>query len=70
MDNRDAYKNIFNNSGDSYFYEKYRECRNLVNHAVRRAKIDDYNRNINNKLQNIKAFHRNLKSYDIVAYKK
>ena len=66
MDNRDAYKNIFNNSGDSYFYEKYRECRNLVNHAVRRAKIDDYNRNINNKLQNIKAFHRNLKSYDIV----
>ena len=66
MDNRDAYKNIFNISGDVYFYEKYRECRNIVNHAVRRAKFEDYNRNINSKLQNMKVFHNNLKSYNIV----
>ena len=66
MDSRDLYKKYFNETNDPYFYEKFKELKNKVTHSIRRAKIADFNANINSKLQNIKLFHSNLKSYNIV----
>ena len=66
MDERDAYKNHFNVTKDPFFYEKFKELRNVVNHTVRRAKIADFDKNINSKLRNIKVFHAQLKAYNVV----
>ena len=66
MDSRDIYKKIFNQTNDSYFYDKFKELKNRVTHLIRKAKIADFNANINNKLKNIKSFHSNLKSYNII----
>ena len=66
MDSRDLYKKYFNETNDPYFYDKFKELKNKVTHSIRKAKIADFNANINSKLQNIKLFHSNLKSYNIV----
>ena len=66
MDERDAYKNHFNVTKDPFFYEKFKELRNVVNHTVRRAKTADFDKNINSKLRNIKVFHAQLKAYNVV----
>ena len=66
MDKRDLYKSQFNSTNDVSFFEKFRELKNSINHSIRRAKIADINANINSKLRNIKLFHANLKSYNVV----
>ena len=66
MDSRDIYKKLFNQTNDTFFYDKFKELKNRVTHLIRKAKIADFNANINNKLKNIKSFHSNLKAYNIV----
>ena len=66
MDSRDLYKKYFSHTNDIYYLNKYKELKNIVNHAIRRAKIADFNAKINSKLKNIKQFHLNLKSLNVV----
>ena len=42
--------------------------KNIITHAIRRAKIADFNSKINSKLKNIKKFHTNLKALNVVNH--
>ena len=44
--------------------------RNEVNHKIRRAKIEDFNSTINNKIKESKNFHLALKNHNVVSSKK
>ena len=83
MDLRDKYKNKWNevkksnfqnNQADSQndilFYTKFKELKNKVNHLIRKAKINDFNVRINDKLKDSKKFHFNLKEFNVVTSKK
>ena len=70
MDNRDKYKNLFNRFKDSYFWDRYKELRNDVNHRIRRAKIKEFNEKVNDKIMDSKKFHSALKQYNVVSDKK
>ena len=66
IDKRDLNKIYFNETGDIFFHNKFKELKNTVTHAIRKAKVADFNANINNKLRNVKQFHANLKTYNVV----
>ena len=66
MDSRDLFKKYFNLTNDIYYFNKFKEMKNIVTHAIRRAKIADFNSKINSKLRNIKQFHTNLKALNVV----
>ena len=79
MDLRDKYKdkwnkikkhNVRNNIIDSpsqiFFHTRFKELRNQVNHAMRKAKYADFNKKINDKLSDSKNFHSNLKNLNVV----
>ena len=66
MDSRDLYKKYFSQTNDIYYFNKYKELKNIVNHAIRKAKVADFNSKINSKLKNIKQFHSNLKNLNVV----
>ena len=70
MDKRDLYKNMFNRYKDDFFFDRYKELRNEVNHKIRRAKIDDFNSTINNKIRESRDFHSALKQHNVVSSKK
>ena len=70
MDNRDKYKNLYNTHKDDYFLNRFKECKNDVNHKIRRAKIAEFNESVNDKIQNSKSFHAALKKYNVVSSKK
>ena len=82
MDLRDKYRNKWNeikrnksrlninhNSHDLFFYNRYKELKNTVNHAIRKAKINDFNNKINNKIGDSKKFHFELKKFNVVSSK-
>ena len=83
MDLRDRYKNQWNfilrnnkiagrsNSvSDCLFFNRFKEIKNQLNHLIRKAKINDFNIKINDKLKDSKAFHSELKKYNVVSSKK
>ena len=83
MDLRDKYKskwnqikrlNLINNSidspNDAFYYTRFKELKNLVNHQIRKAKYTDFNTKINKKLSDSKNFHFNLKEFNVVSSKK
>ena len=83
MDLRDRYKNKWNeikkcnislnlndSSNDTYYFNRFKELKNQVNHLIRKAKIIDFNNKINNKISDGKQFHFNAKEFNIVEGKK
>ena len=54
MDTRDKYKNMFNRYKDQFFYDRYKELRNEVNHKIRRIKMAEFNKTINDKVKDSK----------------
>jgi hypothetical protein len=70
MDTRDKYKNFFNRFKDDYFFDRYKELRNEVNHKIRRAKIAEFNDSINSKINDSRNFHKALKKHNVVSSKK
>ena len=66
MGDRDTLKNTFNINKDLRTYEKYKILRNKVNHAIRQAKIDTFNNEINSKLKFAKEYHNALKRHNVV----
>ena len=83
MDLRDKYKNKWNEikkknllnnivdkPQDIFYYNKFKELKNKVNHLIRKAKYKDFNSKINQKLSDSKKFHYNLKEFDVVNSKK
>ena len=83
MDLRDKYKskwneikrsNILNKVTDSpndkFFYTRFKELKNKVNHLIRQAKYKEFNSKINEKLSDSKKFHFNLKDFNVVNSKK
>ena len=78
MDNRDRYKNKFNeqklNSEKeeklSETYNIYQGLRNKVTHMIRASKIKTFNEQINEKIKNPKSFHSALKNDSIVDNKR
>ena len=52
-----------------FFYNRFKELKNQVNHRIRNAKYNDFNKKINEKVKNSKAFHSNLKKFNIVNSK-
>ena len=63
-------QNLLENPRDTFFYTKFKELRNQVNHLIRKAKIADFNNKINQKIKDSKKFHFNLKEFNIVDSKK
>ena len=61
---------MLNRYKEDFFFDRYRELRNEVNHKIRRAKIDDFNSTINNKINDSKKFHSALKKHNVVSSKK
>ena len=83
MDLRDKYKikwnqvkknnflnNLIENPNDTFYYTRFKELKNLVNHMIRRGKYIEFNNKINNKLGDSKKFHHNLKEFNVVNSKK
>ena len=83
MDLRDKYKNKWNeikknnfllnfpiSSSDTFYYSRFKELKNQVNHLIRKAKYSEFNRKINQKISDSKKFHFNLKEANIVNSKK
>ena len=83
MDLRDKYKNKWNeikknnillnfpiSSSDTFYYSRFKELKNQVNHSIRKAKYREFNRKINEKITDSKKFHFNLKDENIVNSKK
>ena len=83
MDLRDKYKakwneikrynhtnNIMESPTDFFFYKRFKELKNQVNHRIRNAKYNEFNSKINQKIKNSKSFHFNLKNFNIVNSKK
>ena len=66
MDQRDLYKNKFNNEKNPMTEVLFKDLRNKVTHAIRQSKIRVFNENINTKIKNPKVFHKALKNFDIV----
>ena len=70
MDTRDKYKNMYNRYKENFFFNRYKELRNEVNHKIRRAKIDEFNKTINDKVKESKTFHNALKKHNVVSSNK
>ena len=70
MDTRDSYKEKFDRTQDMNFYNIYKNLKNQVNHAIRKAKITEFNENLNSKIKNAKKFHEQLKRHNVVNSKK
>ena len=70
MDTRDKYKNMYNRYREDFFFDRYKELRNEVNHKIRRAKIDEFNKTINDKVKESKTFHNTLKNTMLLALTK
>ena len=79
MDLRDRYKkkwneikrcNLHNNVNDGpndiFFFNRFKELKNQVNHYIRNAKYNDFNSKINLKLNDSKNVHFNLKNFNVV----
>ena len=69
MDTRDSYKEKFNVTQDHNFYNIYKDLKNRVNHLIRKAKIKEFNENLNSKIKDSKKFHNQLKRQNIVNSK-
>ena len=52
-----------------FFYNRFKQLKNKVNHLMRNAKYNDFNNKINQKINNSKSFHFNLKNLNIVNSK-
>ena len=70
MDRRDLFKNLHNKYKDEFLENEFKRLRNVVNHKIRKAKIEDFDRIINDKLKDSKDFHQALKSHGVVESKK
>ena len=55
---------------DCLFYNRFKEIKNHLNHLIRKSKINDFNIKINDKLKDSRAFHSELKKYNVVSSKK
>ena len=66
MDDRDKYKNKFNQDKKPETEEIYKILRNNVCQAIRREKIKTFNSKINTKIKDSKQFHAALKNFGIV----
>ena len=66
MDNRDRYKNKFNENKREETNILFKEARNKVTHAIRDSKIKMFNEHINTKVKNPKQFHQALRNFNIV----
>jgi hypothetical protein len=53
-----------------FFFNRFKELKNQVNHRIRNAKYNDFNSKINQKINSSKSFHFNLKSFNIVSSNK
>ena len=53
-----------------FFFNRFTELKNQVNHRIRNAKYNDFNSKINQKINSSKSFHFNLKSFNIVSSNK
>ena len=69
MDLRDRYKNKYNKDRNESTFNMYKDLRNQVTHAVRKAKITTFNEKINCKIKNSKEFHKELKKHNVVMSK-
>jgi exonuclease III len=69
MDDRDKYKNKFNNDKKPETELLYKDLRNRVTHAIRQSKIKCFNDKINTKIKDSKSFHQALKNFSIVESK-
>ena len=54
----------------SFFYTRFKELKNKVNHLIRQAKYKEFNSKINEILSDSKKFHFNLKDFNVVNSKK
>ena len=83
MDLRDKYKkkyneiknnnhkfNLVDSPNDTFYYKRFKELKNQVNHMIRKAKFKDLNNKINEKVADSKKFHFNLKEFNVVSSKK
>ena len=70
MDTRDKFKNMFNRYKDNYFLNRYKELKNNVTHQIRRAKMAEFKKAVNDKINDSRKFHDALKKYNIVSSKK
>ena len=83
MDLRDKYKRkwgdikrnnqllkINDSPNDKFYYKRFKELKNQVNHAIRKAKFTYFNNKINSKIKESKKFHFNLKDFNVVSSKK
>ena len=69
MDNRDKYKNKFNQDKNPNTDLLYKDLRNRVTHAIRKSKIKCFNDRINTKIKDPKQFHQALKTFSVVESK-
>ena len=66
MDERDKYKNKFNQDKKPETELIFKTLRNNVSHAVRQAKIKMFNDKINTKMKDSRQFHKALKNFNVV----
>ena len=83
MDLRDKYRksytdikrknlliNMTLNPLEKFFYNRFKELKNQVNHLIRKAKINDFNEKLNSKVMDSKKFHSALKKFNVVSSKR
>ena len=66
---KNTHLNFNNSEHDLFFVNRYKELKNQVNHLIRKAKINDFNDKLNNKLKDAKKFHSALKKFNVVSSK-
>ena len=70
MDQRDKYKAKFNKYKDPLMLETYKTLKNHVNYMIRKAKLQDFRKKVNEKVKDSKTFHLALKTCSVVDNKK
>ena len=70
MDQRDKYKAKFNKYKDPLIFETYKKLKNHVNYLIRKAKLQDFKKRVNDKVKDAKTFHLALKTCCVVDAKK